>query len=682
MSHDRRLAAILFTDIVGYTSMMQKDEIQALTIVRRHNRVVQENSKIHGGEVVNFYGDGCLAVFPSATEAVQCAVDIQKALREDLVVPVRIGLHIGEIFFEDGKVIGDGVNVASRVQSLGQANTILISAEIMDKIKNRSEFRAIPLGSFEFKNVDRPMEVFALDIEGLSVPKRESLEGKLKTDASNAIKKVNNKAIPVLITLLVFIAISVLAYYQFFNKNSFTGKEKSIAVLPFETSGLDSNNVYLSDGLTQDIINKLSRLSALKTVTGWASVRIYKNTGKSINDIAGELGVASILTGSIQKNDDKLHINAELIDVNSGKRIWGDDFDRKMGDLLSIQGEVAQKIATALKSGLTPEERVSLSKNYTENVEAFKYYSKGRFFLDKRNRESYDSAEANFNHALQLDPGFALAYSGLADFYSTNQKGLTQLESVPLAREYALKALSLDGNLSEALTTMGFIESTFDYDWMKSKETFEKAILLNPNYPLTHLYYGNLLIYTEENAVLGFSEIKKALSLDPLSSTSNLVLGRAYYFMKNYDSAYKQIKKTLILDPVNMPAKVLLALVLFAQKNYTEAFDIIKQFPSRGNIKQVDQSGLLLSYGYGMAGDTSRARAEMEKSIKENPEQSPFLLARCFISLGKYDKALSELERAYNIRDIRMFGLKIDPTLDPVRNLPGFKLLKKKMNLN
>jgi adenylate cyclase len=682
MPQDRRLAAILFTDIVGYTSMMQKDELHALTIVRRHNSVVQENCKVHGGEVVNFYGDGCLAVFPSATNAVQCAVDIQKELRNEPVVPVRIGLHIGEIFFEEGKVIGDGVNVASRVQSLGQANTILISMEIMDKIKNRSEFKSVSLGSFEFKNVDRPMEVFALDIEGLNVPRQETLEGKLKSVVNKEKGSGKNKMIPAFAALIVLSAIALFVYYQFFYKNQFTGVEKSIAILPFETSGLDSNNVYLCDGLTRDIINKLSKLSALQTVTGWASVRSYKNTVKSINEIAGELGVASILTGSIQKNADKLHINAELIDVNTGKRIWRDDFDRKMGDLLSIQGEVAQKIADALKSRLTPEERLSLSKNYTENAEAFKYYNRGRFFYDKRNKESFDSAEANYRRALQLDPGFALAYTGLADCYNTNQKGLTQLEAVPLAREYARKALSLDSNLSEALATMSFIEAIFDYDWITSKKTIEKAILLNPNYPLSHLYYGNLLLYIEKNRALGFSEIKKAISLDPLSSTSNLILGRAYFFAKNYDSAYMQIKKTLILDPTNLPAKGLLVLTLFAQRNFTEAFDIIKQFPANVNSKQVEQSGIFLSYGYGLAGDKSRARSEMEKSIKENPDQSPYFLARCLIILGDYDKALNELERAYSIRDIRMFGMNIDPTLDPLRNLPRFKSLKKKMNLD
>ena len=681
MSHDRRLAAILFTDIVGYTSMMQKDELQALAIVRRHNNVVQENAKNHSGEVVNFYGDGCLAVFPSAFEAVKCAVDIQKELRNDLVVPVRIGLHIGEIFFEDGKVIGDGVNVASRVQSLGQANTILVSAEIMDKIKNRSEFRSISLGSFEFKNVDRPMEVFALDIEGLNVPKRESLEGKLKPDTSNVIKRVNSKTIPVLIALLVFVAISALAYFQFFHKNSFSGKEKSIAVLPFENSGLDSNNEYLSDGITCDIINKLSRVSALQKVTGWASVRTYKNTLKNIQDIAGELDVASILTGTIQKQDNKLHIIAELIDVKTGKRIWGDDFDRNMGDLFAIQSEVAQKITDALKSRMTAEEKLSISKNYTENVEAFKFYNRGRFFMDKRNRESFDSAEANFKHALELDPNYALAYAGLADCYCYNQKGLTQIEAIPVARVYAAKALSLDSSLIEALTTMSFIEAAYDYNWQIAKGNLEKVLVINPNYPLAHLYLGNLLQYSGENTAFGIAEIKKALSLDPLSSVINSVLGRNYFLAKKNDSAYKQLKKALVLDPKNIQAKINLAWTLIAKGNFPEAFDTIQQIPAKGISRQFDLQGLVLSYAYGISGDIPRAKTELAKTIKENPDQSHYLLARCYIAFGDFDSALKELESAYQVREIRLFLLNADPTLDPLRNSPGFLALKKKMNL-
>ncbi len=683
MFHDRRLAAILFTDIVGYTSMMQKDEFHALTIVRRHNSVVQENSKKHGGEVVNFYGDGCLAIFPSACEAVQSAVDIQKELRNEPVVQVRIGLHIGEVFFEDGKVIGDGVNVASRVQSLGQENTILVSGEIMDKIKNRSEFKTVSLGSFEFKNVDRPMEIFALDCESLHVPKRETLEGKLKPGSSKDIQKVKSKTIPAIIALLAFVLISAFAYNQFFRENEYTGLDKSIAVLPFENTGLDSNYEYLSDGIPRDIINKLSKISAIQTVTGWASVRIYKKTLKGIKEIAGELGVSSILTGTIQKHADNLHIIAELIDVKTGKRIWGDDFNSKMGELFIIQSEVAQKISDALKSHLTADEKISINKNYTENIDAYKYYTKGRFLMDKRNRENFDSAEANFNKALSIDPNYALAYAGLADCYTINQKGLSQVEAIPIAREYARKALSLDSNLSEALATMSFIQVVFDHNWKEAKKTLEKALALNPNYPLAHIFYGNLLQYSGENTSRGLSEIKKALSLDPLSSAYSWVLGRNYYYSGKYDSAHLQLKKTLILEPNSASAKGFIALTFLAEKKPAEALDYIKQLPVDGNNPQQEYQIFYLNHAYALMGDFNRARAELDKLTNDKTILNKhFHIAQGLVYLGEYDKAIDELEKAYNDRELRLsYFIHVNPVFEPIKNMPRFIALKRKMNL-
>ena len=180
LAHRRRLAAILFTDIVGYTAMMQQDEAQAVVTIKRHFTVIKEMVAIHSGEVQNDYGDGSLCIFASATEAIQCAIETQKRLQTEPVVPVRIGLHIGEIFFEDGKILGDGVNVASRIQSLGVGNTVLFSAEIHDKIKNNSNFKSVSLGQYEFKNVEKPIEVFALANEGLMVPGRKNMVGKLK----------------------------------------------------------------------------------------------------------------------------------------------------------------------------------------------------------------------------------------------------------------------------------------------------------------------------------------------------------------------------------------------------------------------------------------------------------------------------------------------------------------------
>src|SRR5882757_2833331 len=244
MQPTRRLAAILFTDIVGSTAMMQKDEQHAISINKRYVAVLKESVLSHGGEILNDFGDGSLCTFHSATEALRCAIEMQQQFQLEPKVPLRIGLHVGEIFFEDGKVFGDGVNVASRVQSLGIANSILFSSEICSKIKNQQEFKSVSVGRFHFKNVDEPMEVFALTNEGLTVPKKEELTGKLK----EIEKKSTQKKLVIAMAVTLLLIGSFFIYQKFFLSKEFTG-EKTIAVLPFENSGEPDSEEYISDGI-------------------------------------------------------------------------------------------------------------------------------------------------------------------------------------------------------------------------------------------------------------------------------------------------------------------------------------------------------------------------------------------------------------------------------------------------
>jgi len=672
MQQHRHLAAILFTDIVGYTAMMQEDEQNAVMITKRYVAVLKQFVPSHGGEILNDYGDGSLCTFSSATQAIRCAMEMQQQLQMEPKVPLRIGLHIGEIFFEDGKVFGDGVNVASRVQSLGIANSILFSSEINSKIRNQQEFKCVSVGRFHFKNVDEPMEVFALTNEGLVVPKKEELTGKLK----EIEKKSLRRKLIIVAAAVIILAASYFIYQNFFRTTNLSVAEKSIAVLPFENMAVSDSEEYISDGITQGIINNLSKVSSLQKVIGWFSVKSFKKTNKSVKQIAEELGVAVILTGTIQRNADKIRIIAELIDVNTNKRLWGNDYNYAWKDILSFQNEVAQQIVTALRANLSPEEKKGLSKHYTENVEAYKFYRKGRWFSDKRTIESFDSAEANYQRAIQLDPDYALAYSGIADCYSLPFKGLPQLEGIPIAKTYAMKALSIDSTLSEALTTIGFIQSAFDYDWAISKRTLEKAIELNPNYPTAHVYYGNLLQYTGENTEEGINEIRKALNLDPLSASLNWILGRNYYYAHKYDAAYEQLKKTLTLFPEYYYTIETFVYVLLQRKNYSEAIEWCKKGPAN------DWMGLTFSYAYAVSGDTIQAKKQLEKTLKEFPHPELYALAKVYTSLKEYDQALTLLDKAYVVRGLSMYFINVDPAFDPIRNEPRFKSLMKKMNLD
>ena len=674
-NQNRQLAAILFTDIVGYTAMMQQDEQKAVAVTRHYITVLSQSVETHHGKVLNDYGDGSLCTFPSITDALYCAIKIQQQLQAEPKVPLRIGLHSGEVFFEGNKVMGDSVNIASRIQSLGQANTILFSKEIADKIKNQIDFKCISLGNFEFRNVDEPMEIFALANEGLKIPKREEMSGKLK----EIEKKTTRKKIIVVLAMILLLTAVFFIYQYLSHPIGFTG-EKTIAVLPFENTGVDKSEDYISDGITQDIIQNLSKISALKKVIGWISVKRFKYSTSSIKQIADELGVAAILSGTIQKQGNKTHIDAALTEVGTNKQIWGQGFDYSGKDLLSIQSEVARLIVTAMKASVTPDEKKGLTKHYTENVEAYKYYRKGRSFWDARSPASYDSAEANYRRATELDPDYALAYAGLADCYTYNQKGLPQMDAIPIARVFANKALLYDSTLTEALTTLAFIQSHYDYDWAGAKVLLEKIIRDNPNYPVAHLYYGNVLFFTG-NIEAGINETRKALSLDPLSAVLNYVLGRNFYYAGKNDSAITQLQKAIILNPNFKSNYSLLGLTFVRKKLYPNAIAAFSKLPTvpydQGN------NGLLyLTYCYAMEGDTLNAKATLNKISKADLLNSSYPLAQAYIALGYTNEAITQLENAYTTHSLGMIQLQIDPAFEPIRNEPRFKALLKKMRFD
>ena len=265
MSSSRQLAAILFTDIAGYTAMMQEDETGAVTVVRQYTSTLRELVAQYHGTIVNDYGDGNLCTFTSATEAVRCALELQRKIQSAPKVPLRIGLHIGEVFFEDGKALGDGVNVASRIQSLGVANSILFSSEIHSKISNQPEFKTVSLGSFHFKNVSTPMEVFALANEGLTVPEKTNMEGKLRSKTSSL-----KKGIAAVILMLVAITGAFLSW-QYLNQSDPESLKKSVAVLAFEDMSPNKDQEWFSDGISEEIINSLTNLNELRVMARTSS---------------------------------------------------------------------------------------------------------------------------------------------------------------------------------------------------------------------------------------------------------------------------------------------------------------------------------------------------------------------------------------------------------------------------
>jgi TolB-like protein/cytochrome c-type biogenesis protein CcmH/NrfG len=528
---------------------------------------------------------------------------------------------------------------------------------------------------FDFKNVDEPMEVFALANAGLVVPRKEEMSGKLKEieKKSSRIKWLVTAAIVVLLATIFFLNKTL-------RHSGFTGTEKTVAVLPFENIGTDKSEDYLSDGITQDIINNLSKITSLQKVIGWISVRGFKKTTKSIAEIADQLDVAAILSGTIDKQGARTKIRAELTEVSTNKILWGDEFEFTGEDILSVQSKLALKVVNALKANLTSEEKKGLTKNYTDNPEAYKLYRKGRFFWDQRTKASYDSAESYYKRAIELDPDYALAYVGLADCYTFNQKGLPQTKAIPIAKTYAEKALSLDSTLTEAMTTLAFIQSHYEFDFRGSLPVFYKIIMENPNYAAGHVYLSNVYLAMGDSQA-GISEIKKALALDPLSPVYNMALGRAYLYARKYDSAYTQLEKAITMNPKFLSSYLFLGQVYLNTGFYKKAIDAFSKLPPV-TFDQGTNGLILLSTAYQMAGDTLKAKELLAKVSKEDQQNCPYFMSHVYVDLRDYPRALDALEYAYSIHSLGMLALKDDQNLDPLRKEPRFIALLKKLNLD
>jgi adenylate cyclase len=576
MPQGRQLAAIMFTDIVGYTAMMQADEKKAVAVIKHYNATLEKFVTQHNGQVVNYYGDGSLCIFHSATGAANCSLAVQEELKKEPAVPLRIGLHIGEVFFEDAKALGDGVNVASRVQSLGQANTILVSAEFNDKIRNNSSFTSVSLGNFNFKNVGQPVQVFALTNAGLSVPQRKNIEGKLDTG------KRGKKVIGLSLLIALLAAAGLFSYKILIAPASVTKpKDKSIAVLPFSDMSPAKDQEYFSDGLSEELIAAFAKIPDLK-VAGRTSSFSYKGMNKDLKSIGDELGVSTILEGSLRKSGNQLRITAQLINTDDGFNIWGDTYEVELTDIFSVQDKITKAIINALNvhllSNKEPEATVATSPD------AYSNYLKARQQLSFRG-EHLLAAKRLFEEAIKIDPGFAPAHSGLSRTLSIipNYLDAGNLRSLmDSAKLRANTALTLNPNNGEAYSVLGTIAAYFDWDWDAAEQAFSKSKAISPNDAEMYNFLGDFYWIVSDRKMAIEME-SKAVDLDPLLAVNYANLAMAYYMAKDYDNAIRISNTGLSMNlqsfiaTANLPPLVWSYLKLNQVDN---AKEIVKKIPS------------------------------------------------------------------------------------------------------
>lgn len=643
----RRLAAILFCDMVGYSRLMEKSETHALLLLEDFQRISAQMIRGYAGEIVKTIGDGFFAAFGSAVEAVHYAAALQKELtarnrRQPSHQPllIRIGIHLGDLLQEGEDLFGGGVNVASRIEPLASPGGTCISGEVYQQVRNQEGLSFRDLGERQLRNIQEPVRIYAL------VPAEE--EGEVRpSEAPTGLR--------------------------------------AIAVLPFQNISPDPENEYFSDGMTEEIITRLSKIRELK-VASRSTVFRYKGKGIDPRELGQELGVGAVLEGSVRKLGNRLRITAQLINAADGFHLWSEEYDRNLDDVFKIQDEVSERIAEVLRVNLTEVERAQLSSIPTKSFEAYDDYSRGRYFFYQYTREGNQAAIEMYLKALELDRNYALAYAGLSLCYSQfiNRGWDENPMWLDKAQEAALKALGLDERLAEAHFALGFVYEMRE-DWDREEGAMRRVLLLDPNHAHAHDSLGDVY-YHRDQLDEAMSEYQLALRLDPfhpkaliqvaatyekkgqyraaidqLRRASEMLpdfdwtwkrLGDLHRSQGNYEEALRAYGKALGIDPGNIDAKVGVGLTYAAMGRLEEAEKITKELLESSNVPREENANYLFLAGmlHRARGDYGNAISHLQKAlaVPRRKYHRVYLgaLGETYALIGDQDRAIEYYRQA------------------------------------
>jgi TolB-like protein/DNA-binding winged helix-turn-helix (wHTH) protein/Tfp pilus assembly protein PilF len=456
-------------------------------------------------------------------------------------------------------------------------------------------------------------------------------------------------------------------------------KIESIAVLPLENLSNDPAQDYFADGMTDELITNLGKVGALRVISR-TSVMRYKGTKKPLPEIARELKVDALVEGTVLRSGNRVRVTANLLEANADRHLWAETYERDLGDVLTLQSEVAQAITNEIQIKVTPQEQARLASARSVNPEAYQLYLKGRYYAGRATKEGLEKGVQYFNQAIATDPSCALAYDGLADdYWMADEWTLSPRDAIPKAKEAAKKALELDDTLAEAHASLAVVNAFYDWDWAAAESEFKRSIELKPNYALAHEYYGWYLAMIGRTNE-GIAESERSVELDPLSPEANSYLGYVLWVAHRDSQAIEQLRKTTDLDPNYWFAYEVLGLAYERQGQFPEAIAEVQ--------KAVRLAGTIAEPTFGLARvyAVSGNRAEAQKlldTLKERSKEtyvSAYLIAVICAKLGERDQALAWLERAYQARSQFMILLRVDPSFDSLCSDPRFQALLRRMN--
>jgi TolB-like protein/Flp pilus assembly protein TadD len=476
-------------------------------------------------------------------------------------------------------------------------------------------------------------------------------------------------------SLLLLVITAAVLWFSF--RSDREQQIHSIAVLPFTNETKDSATDYLSDGITDSLINRLSQLSGIK-VLARGTVFTYKDKNVDPRQVGRELQVDAVVTGSIYQLGEDLRVQVSLVSTADGAQLWGRQYNRQFSDIFQVQTDISNEITQEMRVKLTGQQKQQMQKNYTENVEAYKLYLKGRYYLNRRNKESFLKAIESFQQAIQIDPEYALAYAGLSDAYALlcNWGFVAPGEGYPKSKDAALKALSLDDSLAEAYISLATVKSSYEWKWKEAEADFKRGLELNPNYATGHHWYSFYLLLTGRNQE-ALVEIEKAQQLDPLSLIITANRGYTLYVSRRYQEATDAIKKTIELDPNFAIAYEYLCYTQIQEKRFSEAVGTIRRAvaiaPDNLTFRADLASALALN------GQEEEAREILTELLSRSDYVPPVEIAAIYISLNDRDNALLWLEKAYQLRSDQVTYIHNEPRFDPLRNDPRFQDLVRRI---
>ena len=638
----RLLAAVMFTDIVGYTAMMQEDEDKANRKKERHRQVLNERATAFDGQVLHYYGDGALTIFNSAYNAVMCAIKIQNDLA-DPYLPLRIGLHMGDIAYNDEDAYGDAVNIASRLEPLAISGGILISQKVNNEVRNHRDIRTKELGTFELKNVKYPISIFAVTNEGINVPTAREIKAKSG--------RITNR----------------------------------LAVLPFVNMSDEKGFEYFSDGLTEEVINGLTKMERLD-VTSRTSAFAYKGRNVDIRTIGEELMVSHILEGSVRKNKDKIRVTAQLIETGGGFHLWSETYEHHLKDIFEIQDGISQEILKKVQKGFAGEDLRPEPKKNTRSIRKGDYerYLEGTFELQKYSIASVRKAMKNFNMAVEKNTRNENSRTALAKsflFFGILGQMAPQ-RAYKKAAENINEVLKHSPNNPLALGIKALIEVLLNHNYEAAQKQFDRAFDINPDSSeLCYCYFLLLNMIGQNESSLSW--IEQALTLEPANILFNSELARAYYNVGRYADAQEQFDYTLELDATFLPAIEGRGWNYVAMEKLKKAHYEFEQYQKLVFQEQKNIPHLIyIAARLGMD-DTANHFLEMLQlgEVDDTYIPTPVDIALVYLGMEKYDEVFFHLQRAADDKIGKLYFILSDPIWSDIRNDSRFDSLLRELEI-